>query len=236
MAAGSATAGLRKRAQIAKANRTMFLWIAVSSAIVGSAIVVSIFLGRQLIYTEKVLAEKANTVSALDHNIKVVPELREAIRVLDTNEALGSVKVKESDQAVQVILDALPSDANSLALGASFQQRLLTGVNGIGIETMQVDPVAGVESVTSGDTVDAAPTSDGAEAASAYAITFRFTVNGNADSLKQVLQNLERSIRLIDITSLGIESGENTQQLTVTGRAYYEPAKVLELTDKVVKK
>lgn len=234
MATTSASSGLRKRAQIAKANRTMFLWIAVSSAVVGAAIVVAIFLGRQLIYTEKVLAEKNTTASTLDANIQTIPKLREAIRVLDTNQALASAKAKESDQAVQVVLDALPSDANSLALGASLQQRLLTGVDGIGIETMQVDPVVGVESATSNDTIDAAPAAD--TASTAYAITFRFTINGNADSLKKVLQNMERSIRLIDITSLGIESGENSQQLTVAGQAYYEPSKKLELTDKVVKK
>ncbi len=227
MATNGSSAGLRKRAQIAKANRTMFLWIAASSAVVGVAIVVSFFFGQQLIYNEKVLAEKLSTVNTLDHNIKVVPELRDAIRVLDTNQALSSVKANQNDQAVQVILDALPSDANSLALGASFQQRLLTGVNGASIDSLNVSPVVGVESDTSDGTSETE--------AAANSIDFQFTVVGNADALKKVLQNLERSIRLIDITSLGIETSQDSQQLVVAGRAYYEPSKKLELTDKAVK-
>jgi hypothetical protein len=241
MATNDVASALRKRAQIAKANRTMFLWIAISSALVGSALVVSWFLGQQLLYGEKVLAEKQTTVSTLDHNIRTIPELREAIRVLDTNEALSTVKISDDDQAVQVILDALPSDANSLALGASFQQRLLTGVDGIAIESLQVDPVAGVESTEdNGDTVDAgsAPIEgdDGEAAVSSYVVTFSFTIAGSTDNLKQVLQNIERSIRLIDITRLTIVSNESSQQLTAVGRAYYEPAKQLELTQKVVPK
>ena len=57
---------LRKRTQIAKANRTMFIWIAVASALIGTAAVVSIFFFQQLVYNEKVLAEKLNTAIQFD--------------------------------------------------------------------------------------------------------------------------------------------------------------------------
>ena len=108
------SAAIRKRAQINKANRTMFLWIAVSSAIIGSAVVVAIFLGQQLFYNEKILAEKATTIQTLEANSEVIPELETEIRILDTNEALATSKANDDDQTVQVILDALPSYANSL--------------------------------------------------------------------------------------------------------------------------
>lgn len=218
------TAALRKRAQIAKANRTMFLWIAVSSAIVGSAVVVSFFLGRQLLYNEKILAEKNNTVSQLEKNNAIVPELQTEIRVLDTNEALAAAKANQDNQTIQVILDALPSDANSLALGASLQSKLLTGVDGLVVESLQVDPVFGLESLDE----------TGGAAASASEITFQFAVSGSEAALKQVLTNLERSIRLIDIRSLVIESQGERQVMTVRARAFFEPAKTIELKDKVV--
>src|SRR5690554_2580760 len=99
-------AAIRKRTQIAKANRTMFIWIAVASALIGSAVVVSIFMAQQLFYNEKVLAEKQETVSTLSHNNSVVGDLEDEIRVLDTNTALTSAKARESNQALQVILDA----------------------------------------------------------------------------------------------------------------------------------
>ena len=224
------TAALRKRTQIAKANRTMFLWIAAGSAIVGSALVVSFFLAQKLVFNEKVLIEKEKTISTLTANNKVAPDLETQVRVLDTNAALGSIKVKDSDQNVQVILDALPSDANSLALGASLQNKLLAGIPGLSLQSLQVDPVVGVESL-GGDSavVDSSVTE------TTNQITFQFSVTGTPEALKQVLTNLERSIRAIDILSLRIETQGSTQLMTVQARAFYEPAKSIQLYDKVVK-
>lgn len=225
------TAALRKRTQIAKANRTMFLWIAAGSAIVGCALVVAFFLGQKLIYNEKVLAEKEKTVSILRSNNANIPELETQVRVLDTNAALASAKAKDDDQAIQVILDALPSDANSLALGASLQNKLLAGIPGLTIESLQIDPVQGIESFA-----DDVASEDASESGDVVAnqITFQFSVSGSQDALKQVLSNLERSIRAIDITSLRIESQGSNQLMTVQARAFYEPARTIELYDKVV--
>ena len=225
------TQAIRKRTQIAKANRTMFLWIAIASAIVGAAVVVAIFLTQKLIFNERVLGEKDKTASTLRANNGIVSELETQVRLLDTNEALMSARVSEGEQAVQVILDALPSEANSLALGSSLQKKLLAGIPGLVIESIQVDPVAGIESLSSdNNVVDAS-----ADSGLANQITFQFSVSGNQDALRQVLTNLERSIRAIDILSLQIESQGTNQVMTITARAFYEPAKSVELKDKVIK-
>lgn len=224
-------AAIRKRSQIAKANRTMFIWIAVASALVGVALVVSIFLAQKLFYNEKVLGEKQNTVSVINHNNEIVPELEDQVRVLDTNSDLASVKANSEDQAIQVILDALPSDANFSALGASLQNKLLVGINGLSIESLQVDPVVGVETLT-GDNSGSATTST---QTTDNEITFQFVVRGDQDALRKVLENLERSIRTIVVTSVRIETASNGTQMTVQGKAFYEPAKTIELEKKVVK-
>lgn len=222
---------IRKRSQIAKANRTMFIWIAVASALVGSAVVVSIFLAQKVFFNEKVLIEKQNTVSVLEANNKVAPELKSQLQILDTDQALISSKANDSDQAIQVILDALPSEGNSLALGASLQNKLLSGVPGLtSIETLQVDPIVGIETLTGDETVV-----DASAAPAANEITFTFTVKGSQDAIKKVLQNLERSIRLIHVTSLRVETLQDGQEMTVQAKAFYEPAKTIELQKKVVK-
>lgn len=221
---------LRKRSQIAKANRTMFIWVAVASALVSFAAITSIFLGQKLLFNEKVLIEKNKTVSMLNANNKVVPDLETQVRVLDTNTDLAKAKANESDQAIQVILDALPSDANSLAFGASLQNKLLAGIPGLTLDSLQVDPVQGIETITDDSTVDASATG-----ATQNHITFTFSVSGTQDTLIQVLTNLERSIRIIDITHLTIENQGAQQVLTVQGRAFYEPTKTVSLYDKVVK-
>jgi len=222
---------LRKRSQISKANRTMFLWIAIASALVGFVAVVAILLGQKLIFNEKLLMEKAKTQSILKANNEAIEGLQTEVRVLDTNEALIKNKAKPDNQALQVILDALPSEANSPALGASLQARLLVNIPGlIAIDSLQVDPVEGIESLDGGAVQDGSSSSGD----TANEITFRFSVIGNQDALRQVLTNLQRSIRIIDVTRIQVENRGTDQVMTVEGRAFYEPARVVKLYDKVV--
>lgn len=220
---------IRKRTQIAKTNRMMFIWIAIASVIIGVAGVVGVYMVQKLVYNERVLAEKQKTVSTLESNVKVIAELQKEILVLDTNTALLSARASEEDQAIRVVLDALPSGANSTALGASLQLKLLAGIPGLTVESLRVDPVQGVEVMAGGDVVDAS-----SDDSVANAITFQFSVIGDQTALRQVLTNLERSIRTIEITSLRVENQGTRQVMTVQARAFYEPAKTLQLTEKVV--
>lgn len=227
------TVAIRKRTQIAMANRIMFLWVAGVSVLFGFALVASIFLIQILTYNEKVLSTKNTTISNLKNNIANIKEIESQLRVLDTNQALIDSKAQSDDETIQVILDALPSDANSPALGASVQNKLLSGIDNLRILSLQVDPVMGVESTSGGNTVYDASS---ASPVSQYVITFRFSVSGDETALKKVLTNIEASIRTIDITSLKIEGkGLGSSIMTVQARAFYEPARVLELTEKTVK-
>jgi len=223
---------LRKRQQISQANRMMFLWVAGVSVIVGVAIVVSIFLVQKAWFNEKVLLEKTNTASALEHNNSVIDELKDEIRVLNTNEALRSSMAPGEDQPIQVVLEALPAVANSSALGASLQERFLNDP-AITIETLSVDPVIGVESLGDTNVEDfSSSESDGTNQ-----INFRFSVStgvDNASALKSLLQRLERSIRAINVTMLNIETQGSRLILSVEGYAFYEPARSVELKDKTV--
>jgi len=203
---------LRKRAQIAKANRTMFIWVACASVLVGFAFVASLFLIQMLTYNEKVLAEKDNTVSILKQNNNNIAGLESEIRALDANQALIDAKARPTDRALQVVLDALPADANADALGSSLQEKLLVG-NGVNLKSLQVDSV-----VTGGQ------------------IMFSFSISGDENALKMVLSNLERSIRTIQIISLKIENQDNVRVLTAQAKAFYEPKLIIELKDKLVKK
>jgi len=232
---------IRKRQQIANANRMMFIWVAAISAIVGIAIVVSIFLLQKAWFNEKVLGEKSKTASTLVHNNEVIGQLKDQIRVLNTNDALKSSMIDGEQEPIQVVLDALPAEANSSALGASLQEKFLNNPE-LTIESLNVDPVPGVESQSDANVQDASSTSDTASTDTSGAdqnqITFRFSVStgiNNASALKELLQKLERSIRAINITTLNIETQGNKLVLTVDGQAFYEPAKTVDLKDKTVK-
>lgn len=223
---------IRKRQQIANANRMMFVWVAAVSALVGVAIVASLFLLQKAWFNEKVLGEKSKTASTLVQNNKVVNNLKDQVRVLNTNDALKSAMAPGESQPIQVVLDALPSEANSSALGSSLQEKFLKD-DGLVIESLNVDPVAGIESQTDSNVQDA---SISAGQAGGNQINFRFSVSTtDANKLKNLLQKLERSIRAIDIQSLTIETQDARLVLTATGRAFYEPAKTVDLKDKTVK-
>jgi len=222
---------IRKRTQIAQASRTMFVWIAIASALIGTAAVVSIFLFQKLTYNEEVLRVKQETVTTLDHNLSVIDGLKTDIQALEVNTALMSVKANDTDQALQVVLDALPSDANSNALGASLQNKLLAGISGnYSLESLQVTPVTGVESLADSTVVDA-----NATGVTNNEINFTFSVKGDQAALKQVLENLQRSIRTIVVTRLSIDTQSGDLTMNVEGHAFYQPMKTIQLTEEVVK-
>lgn len=218
---------VRKRSQIAKANRTMFLWIAAASALVGVAAVVGLFLGQQLFYNEKVLAEKQKTSSTLKQDLSAITQLKQEILVLDTNPDLAKVRANPNDNAIQVILDALPSEPNALALGASLQNKLLVGIPGLkGIESLVVNSV---------NTGDQTVVDNSKKTTTDNAIDFSFTISGTQPALQQLLTNLERSIRTIEFVSVRFETQQNGELLlNVSARAFYEPTRTLELKNKVV--
>jgi len=226
---------IRKRQQIENANRMMFVWVAGISAVVGISLVLSLFLLQKAWFNEKVLAEKANTASVLTNDNRVIGELKDQVRVLNTNQALKDSMTPSETQPVQVVLDALPSGGNSSALGSSLQEKFLNDP-ALTVDTLNVDPIAGVESQNDPN-VQNGVSSPGV-VAGANQINFEFAVsvsNANVSALKTLLQKLESSIRAIDITSLNIDTQSSSVLMTVQGRAFYEPAVTVDLKDKTVK-
>lgn len=163
------------------------------------------------------LAKKSETSSSLEKSKKAVKPLRENIAVLNTNDQLLSSRAKDSDQALQAAIDALPDSPNTAALGASLQNVLIPG-QGIELETLKVDPI---DEDGGGDP-----------------LTFTFSVSTSRSSiaeLRNLQQRLERSIRAINVTSVLIEMSSSKATMTVNGEAYYEPARQVELGTEMVK-
>lgn len=225
------TTALRKRQQIAQSNKTMFLWVAGASVLLGIALVVSWFLIQKMVFNQKVLSEKGDTIAVLKQNNEAIKTLKENVRVLETNEALNSAKSKGTDKALQVVLDALPADANSLALGASLQGKLAADIDNLTLDSLTVDPVVGIENSSEEEIIEDETVSENPNV-----INFRLSVSSNdANALKELLLRFEKSIRVIDIRSLTLEQTEERLTMSIEASAYYEPARTIELKDKVVK-
>lgn len=222
---------LRKRQQISQANKTMFLWVAGASALVGIAGVVVWSLSQRLVYNEEVLGAKQTTISNLRYNNSIIDELKKNVRVRNTDSKLAALKVETENEPAEVVFDALPSAVNSTALGSSLQSNKLLGQDGVKIEALSTTPVSGIE-----DSSENA-TSTIVEATSDNVIEFKFTVSvgsNDVSKLTDILQRLERSVRTFTVTKVHIEKTEDKLEMSVEGYAYYQPAKKVEMQTKLV--
>lgn len=225
---------LRKRAQVSKANRTMFFWVAGMSVIVGFSAVASIFLFQRVVFNAGIIREKQNTASTLKENISALDSLKKDVAALNSNAILRDLRAHPDDSALQVILDALPAQANSLALGASIQDRLLKDLD-IEIDNLTLDEGGdnlGLDAPTTDVAAEEGDTeSEAATPNTNTVMSIPFTLSVRAQSpnvLKELLTRLERSIRTINVHSLKIEQQGSDVQLTIEAVAYYQSEKVME--------
>lgn len=236
MAEAKKDASLNKRRQIDRTGRVMFGWVAGASVLVGFALIIGGFLIQRIIFETKVLTEKTQTMSTLDHNIKTYDGLRDNVRVLNTNSALGSAKINDKEEPLRVILDALPADNNSLALGASIQN-LVGRVPGAKLESFQtVTSDEASSNDSSNDSSKSSNKENTTNTSSAQQIAFTMELSAsNADTLRDVLRNFEKSIRVIDIDESTIEASGSKITMSVSGHAYYLPSKTIQLNKKGIK-
>ncbi len=208
-----------KRKAIADSSRTMFIWVAAMSAVVGVCAVVSVFLIQQIAFKAGVVKQVTDTANTLANNNKVAGTLASNVVVLETNNALNSIKADPDEKALAVVLDSLPSERNPLALGGSLQQKLLSGIDGLTVEGLSVDSA----------TIDTAATPVATNGISTIPIQIQVS-SSSVTSIQELLKRLEKSIRIIDVDGLVIERGDSTYQATITAHAYYQPAKQVQLT------
>lgn len=216
---------IRKRSLIAKTRKTVMFWVAGASCVLGASLVVAFMLFQTVLFNNKIIGMKKQTADTLQQNITVTPKLEGNIRQLNTDEQLAAVSITTDARPLQSILDALPADENRLALGASLQQKLFTGVPGLVVDSLSVDPTA--------DSTQVVAQTDLPKGVKELA--FSASISGTPDTLKQALLNLEKSIRAINVKTINATGSGNNVSIQMTGSAYYLPAPDLELTKKEVK-
>ena len=216
---------IKKRQQIDKASRKMFLAVAVASFLTGFALVASVFIINKMVFNTRVISEKNKTYNTLLNNNSGIIRLADQVRSLEVNEDLLSVRLNDEEQAFRVILDALPAIGNSTALGASLKEKILS-VPGVSVESIIVNPTIEESSgaILEGDTSSSIATP----------IEFTFKVVGAVSNLSQVLKNLERSIRpiVVDTIRFEVSTIDAQSSIMVTGHSFYEPMAEAKLGSK----
>lgn len=208
---------------IKKARRTMMIAVIAASIVVGIGFVGIRRLMSENIFVGRVIAEKGKTLDNIKKSQANLPTLENKIKILATDENLASARFDSKEAILRVVPDSLPSVYNEASLGTSLSERILkSGIeNEVTIESVRTGNSASV-STTAPATVDGLKTA-----------SFTFTVSGNASMVTRVLENLERSIRFLDVSQISITYSGNVQ-MNVRGVAYYIDETVVRLTSTTI--
>ena len=232
---------IKKYNAIAKANQMMFGAVALASVVAGAAVVGMSFLIQDINFNAKVISKQDETLNNIKKSAESVEGsdgLKVKIKGLQTDQNLLASRASDEDNALRVILDALPSDANATAVAASLSEKILK-IDNLTVESMTVEPVVETaDSSTTSSSTTSSSDPQGAEALSAKLKTVKFSFNvtsSSAEVLNEVLLRMERSIRTFKVESFKFERGKESISLNISGVAYYLPIDSLSLTSTTVK-
>lgn len=217
-----------KRLAISKANTQVIVIMAVASFVTVFCLVASRAVWSQTRYQARVTtaSEKANT--QLKKNIQTFSQLIGSYKSFDsasTNIIGGSstgAGQNDGDNA-KIILDALPSTYDFPALTSSLEKVLTAG-------NFDITSIGGSDDQLSqqGNTASANP--------QPVSIPFSFSVGqANYTAVQQLITKLQQSIRPIQIDSIDMTGGASNMTVTVNAHTYYQAAKGLNITKKVIK-
>lgn len=213
--------GIKKRQQIQQANKMVFIWVAAAAVAVTVCLVLSQFLVRQFIFNQKIFSAKDRANQTLVQNMDTFKDLKLEVNKLVSSKSLTDLRVAETDTALQVIIDALPTNDDRAALATSLQQIVLAR-SGVSIESIDVTNEVG--SATSEEAVQ-----DETTMSQVGEILFSVTLVGNYDQVKQAVSDMERSIRPLSVDRIQIEGSGAQLRATISAKTYFLPAKTLEL-------
>jgi hypothetical protein len=149
----------------------------------------------------------------------------QAFVTTDTNVIGGDAKGsgERDGNNAKIILDALPSTYDFPALTTSLE-KLVKGTNGLKITSITgTDDEVAQSTKTSSATPQASP------------MPFTLVVDGNYQSVQDLIGRFEHSIRPFQIQSMTVAGKQSDLTLTLVAQTYYQPSKSLNITTKVVK-
>lgn len=216
-----------KKVGIDKTNSRIFVVTAVAAFLSVFFLVASIMLVQQMMYQNKVIGKKKQAVAQLKQNIAASTSLINSYQafVSAPQNLIGGNPTGNGAQDGsngKLVLDALPSKYDFPGLTSSLE-KVLTD------QQVKIDSISGTddELAQSSTKANVTPT--------AVPMPFQFTVEGNYQSIKNVLSVLDRSIRPIQVQTTDLSGDQSNLTLKVTAQTFYQPEKSLSITQQVVK-
>lgn len=215
-----------KRNLIDKANATVVASTAAACFIVVFSLVACNTLFSQLTYQNRVIKADRQTLSKLKQDLSAVSQLENSYKAFvgtPTNVLGGNPTgsgAQDGDNA-KITLDALPGQYDFPALATSLQSLLAS-------QGVQIQSISGTDDEVAQDT---GPSNN----PSAVAIPFQVGVSGSYQSIQNVMQAFDHSIRPIQIQTMNLSGDQADLTLSLTAQTFYQPAKSLNLGTETIK-
>ena len=210
--------GVRKRQQIANANKQMLIWVALAAVVISVCAVLALNFVQRIIYQAKVNGKIGDTAKVLSSNVAVIDNLMAEVNKLNTNKNLNLPNLRTADStAFQVVLDALPTEDDRTALGASLQLKVLAP-SGVSIDQLAVTGTGGGAPVATDQT-----TASTGNKPTAQPITFNIVISGDYNVIQQTIRDIERTIRPFVINSINLQGTDTRLQATIAATTFYVP-------------
>lgn len=214
----------QKHTQVEKLNSAVVLTVAISAFVVVFTLVASRALWTKMSYQNRVISAKEEARDQLRDNIDQVDELVIAYKAFSEtpNNVLGGSsngKSENSGDNAKLTLDSLPSKYDFPALTTSVEKLVKSTGSKVG-------SISGTDDEVS----QQAKSQEGV-----VEIPFDLAAEGNYESIVELMKVFNLSIRPINIKAVEFSGTNQDFSVSLTAKSYYQPARTLEVTKKVVK-
>lgn len=232
-ASSALLAGLNKRQQVAKANKAIFIWVAVASVVVTLSIVALQFLIKQGIFNQKIISQKSETNKIIVENIEKSKKLKVNIDSLVADTNLEASRAEDGDNNIKVVLDALPTTGDTTSFSNSLYNHIIAP-SGVKIDSIIAGDIAATTTVSTASAV-APVTTDPSASPTPTVLPFSVSIQGSSAQTKSTLTNIEKVIRPMNVTVVNIRASSGILTTTISGNTYYMSASKIDLGKKTIK-
>ncbi|HSX35887.1 MAG TPA: hypothetical protein VLH84_03050 [Patescibacteria group bacterium] len=221
------TTAFTKRTLISKANQN----IVIATTIAGFVLVFSLVAGKALVsqmsYQNRVLGFKKTALSQLKDDLAARDSLQSSYDdfVAQDPNFLGGdpagVTPRDGNNAA-LILDALPSTYDFPALTTSLENLIIS-------QNLQIVGISGTDDEVAQGANQTSPTPE------ATPMPFEIQVTGSYQSVQSLVNVFVTSIRPFQLQTVKLSGDEGSMTADITAQTFYQPGKVLNIKDEVVK-
>lgn len=223
------TTAFTKRSLISKANSTMVVATTAAAFVLVFALVAGKSLLSQMAYQNRVIDAKKTALKHLKDDLNARNSLEDSYNsftdenpnVLGGNAKNSESGGKDGDNA-KLVLDALPSRYDFPALTTSLEKL-------INDQNLKIMSISGTdeEALQAANATSPNP--------QPIAMPFQIQVNGSYQSVQNLVDVMQRSIRPFQIQTLELSGDQSNMIARVAAQTYYQPEKNLNITTKGVK-